>query len=172
MRDKITNYIKSFFEWLEIEISSLEVVEREENFYFIKLNSIDSALLIGKDWDTIESIQSILRMCVNNFSDDKIKLKLEINEYCKTYEQRLFWKIDKNIISLKNNLWEYDLWELSSYDRKRIHSYVAKNYNEVLSKSRWKWENRRIFLSLKNSAEIKTKYIPRKLTIDIDGNSI
>ena len=172
MRDKITNYIKSFFEWLEIEISSLEIEKKEKNIYFIKLESIDSSLLIGKDWDTIEDIKNILKICVNRFSDDKIKITLDINGYNKTYEQKLFWKVDKAIINLDKYGWEYDLWALSSYNRKRIHSYVARNYSEIISKSRWEWKRRRIFLSLKNIFNTELKDISKKLTIDIDGNNI
>ena len=172
MESKIKNYIKSFFKWLEIEISSLEIEKKEKNIYFIKLESIDSSLLIGKDWDTMENIKNILKICVNKFSDDKIKIVLDINGYHKTYEQKLFWKVDKAIISLEKYGWEYDLWALSSYDRKRIHSYVAKNYSEILSKSRWEWKRRRIFLSSKNVFNTEVKNISKKLTIDIDGDSI
>jgi len=169
---EIKNYIEKFFKWLEIKISSLEIKKKEKNIYFIKLESIDSSLLIGKDWDTIEDIKNILKICVNRFSDEKIKIVLDINGYHKTYEQKLFWKVDKAIINLDKYGWEYDLWALCSYDRKRIHSYVARNYSEIISKSRWEWKKRRIFLLLKNELNRESKDISKKLTIDIDGDSI
>lgn len=172
MENKTKKYIEKFFKWLEIEISSLEIEKKEKNIYFIKLESMDSSLLIGKDWDTMENIKNILKICVNKFSDDKIKIELDINGYYKTYEQKLFWKVDKAVISLKKYGWEYDLWALNPYDRKRIHNYVAKNYSEILSKSRWEAKRRKIFLSLKNAFNTEPKDNSKKLTIDIDGDSI
>ncbi len=88
------------------------------------------------------------------------------------YEERLFSRVDRSIISLKNNWWEYDLWNLSPYDRKKVHSYVVRNYKDIISKSRWEWKNRRIFLLLKKNINIEKKYIPQKLTIDINGDDI
>ena len=172
MKDKIIKFIKTFFEGLEIDIISLDIVEENGDFYFIKLKSEDSSLIIWPHWKTIESLQRILSMCVNNFSDDKIKIKLEVNDYCKSYEDRLFSRVEHSIISLKNNWWEYDLWNLSPYDRKRVHAYVARNFTDIISKSRWEGEKRKIFLLLNNkNSKIKPKKLG-KLTIDIDGDSI
>jgi len=38
----------------------------------------------------MENIKNILKICVNKFSDEKIKIGLDINGYYKTYEQKLF----------------------------------------------------------------------------------
>lgn len=175
MNKRIKEYINHFFNWLEIQITSLDITEENWNFYFVKLISEDSSLLIWKHWNTIDSLQRILSMCINSFSDEetKIKLKLEINDYCKSYEDKLFSRIDSVVNILRNTKTEYDLWKLSSYDRKRIHSYVAKKYEDIISKSRWEWENRRIFLLLKDYKNLEIKVKPKtKLTIDIDGNNI
>lgn len=85
------------------------------------------------------------------------------------YEDRLFSRIDRSINSLLNNWWIYELWILSPYDRKRIHSYISKNYENIISKSKGQWENRKMYLSI-NSKKIKSK--DNKLTIDIDWNWI
>lgn len=170
MENKIKNYIEKFFKDLEIDIQSFKIENNENNFYFVKIKSDDSALIIWSHWTTLESLQRILSMCVNNFSDDKIKLKIEINDYCKTYDDKLFARVDFIIMNLKNNwLKEYDLWKLNPYDRKKIHSYIANNYTNILSKSRGNWNERRLFISLKLDKKIKPK---SKLSIDIDGNDI
>jgi len=170
MENKIKNYIENFFTKLEINIKFFNIENKEKNLYFVKIESDDSSLLIWTHWKTIESLQRILSMCINNISENKIKLKLEINNYSKTSEDRLFLKVDHSIISLKNNGWEYELWNLSPYERKKVHNYVIKNYDNIWSKSRWSWENRKIFLLLKNKKEQhRTK---SKLTIDINWDSI
>ncbi|MDQ7008746.1 MAG: R3H domain-containing nucleic acid-binding protein [Candidatus Gracilibacteria bacterium] len=98
------------------------------------------------------------------------------NKIFQTYEDRLFLRIDRSIVSLKNNGGEYDLGKLTPYDRKRIHSYIAKKHIDIISKSRGKGEDRKIYLLLKNNKiqknikpEIRTR---SKLTIDINGDSI
>lgn len=165
MEKKIKKYIRSFFEGLLIQITSLDVLVENNTFYYIKIKSEDYELLIWKDWSSFESLHIILVNCINNLSNEKVKLKLEINGYHKSYEERLFIKVDKIIEKLKNIWWEYKLWPLNSYDRKKIHSYISRKYSNITSKSKWYEKNRRIFLSIK---ELK----PKKLTIDIDGNNI
>ncbi len=84
------------------------------------------------------------------------------------YEEKLFQRIDKCIKSLLNNGWEYELWNLDPHDRKRIHSYIATNYDNIISKSRWEWKKRQMFLLIKNKKIVNKT----KLTIDIDWNWI
>jgi len=167
MLEKQEKIIKKFFEDLEININSLEININEKNICFVKLNSDDSSLLIWKYWNTIDALQKILQMILSNISDEKIKLQLEINDYHKNYEQKLFSKVDSVVDILKNTKTEYNMWKLSAYDRKRIHWYVAKNYFEIISKSKWEWENRELFLIYKKDIKPKSK-----LTIDIDWDNI
>ena len=91
------------------------------------------------------------------------------NNWFKTYEDKLFLRIDRSITSLINHWWEYELGILSPYDRKRIHSYIAKNYDNIVSKSRWEWKNRKMFLYVDQKIKSKQKKIvSKKLSIDID----
>jgi hypothetical protein len=91
----------------------------------------------------------------------------------KFYEEKLFLRIDRSIRSLLNNWWIYELWFLPPYDRKRIHSYIARNYNNIISKSKWEWQNRKMYLYIaKNKENKKINIISKKLTIDIDWDWI
>ena len=177
MENKILKYCTIFFSKLLIEIETLEIIKEDNFFYHIKLQSTDWTLLIWQNWETIESLQKVLWMSIINIFDKKIKIKLEINNYYKSFEDKLFWRIDRNITSLINNWWEYELWILSPYNRKRIHSYIAKKYDNIISKSKWKWENRRMYLYISSTGKqekksFNTNNISKKLTIDINWNWI
>jgi len=44
--NKITQIVHDFFEKLTIEIDSLEVIQEEENIFYVKIQTPDSSLLI------------------------------------------------------------------------------------------------------------------------------
>lgn len=176
MKNKILEYTQKFFNKLLIEVETLDILEENNLFYHIKIKSIDWIILIWQNWQTIESLQRILWMSIANIFNKEIKIKLQINDYHKSYEDKLLSRIDRSVNSLLNNWWEYELWILSTFDRKKIHKYIARNYKNITSKSKWEWYNRKISLQInerKNKLEnISTPLKLSKLTIDIDWNWI
>jgi predicted RNA-binding protein Jag len=92
-----------------------------------------------------------------------IKLNVEINDYVKSKDDRLFDFIQKEISYLEKTWKDIQLPYFSSHERKKIHSIVHKlKNNMIFTKSVWEWKERRLYIC-KNSP---------KLTIDIDWNDI
>jgi len=74
MKEKIKDLTIELLEKLELNIDSVEVVEnneRNENFD-IRIKTPDSAILIGKHWNTFEDLKNILKQI------SKIELKKQI----------------------------------------------------------------------------------------------
>lgn len=168
MKKEILNFCETFFEKLCMNIDSLEIKKKTDTSFMILLSSSDWEEMIGEQWQTIESLQKIIEICVNNKCEKKIKVRLKINDYFKTRDQRLFEFIDSKIDILLRNGWEYELPDYSPHERKKIHFYISRLKNWIKTKSRWKDKDRRIYLL----STITEKPIRSKLTIDIDWDNI
>ncbi len=164
MSNDILEFAQDFFSKLHVQIESLEILKNDNNVYTIHLQSDDSSILIWPHWANIEALQRIITMLYASKNDEKIKIRLEINDYLQAKEQKLYSYIDSRISSLSGEWDSYLLPKYSSYERKKVHSYIAKNYPNIQSKSSWEWIERRMKL-------IKTT-TNAKLTIDIDWDTI
>jgi len=163
MDEKINIIVNSFFEKLSVSVESIDVIQEEEWIFLIKMKTDDSGMLIWPHWKNLESIQMLLRMMISKNLWNKIRLHLEINDYIENKDEKLFSFIKSKIISVEKYKKDIELPFYSSYDRKKIHSYVAEYWNwNIFTKSIWEWKERRLYICKKDA----------KLTIDIDWDDI
>lgn len=163
MEKQVDNIIKEFFEKLQIQIDNIEISVEEETIYNVKIETPDSWVLIWPHGKNIDAIQSILRLIVSKALDTKASLHLEINDYMKSKDERLFDFIKSKISFVEKSWKDIRLPFLNSYERKKVHSFVAElNNSKISTKSMWEWKERRLFIC--KEAE--------KLSIDIDWDDI
>ena len=173
MLNEIQNLSREFFEKLGIDISKLEVVKEEENIFFIKLETKDSAILIWKYWVNFEAVQNLLRSIFSNKYDEKIKIHFEINDYIHNKDAKLFAFIDKEIARAKETWRNMKLPYLNAYERKKVHDYVSKlEDKEIKTESRWEKKDRRLYIILTKNDIKKESTKHKKLEIDIDSIDI
>lgn len=155
--------INKFFTLLQITLEDLKISVEEENIYNVKIKTPDSWIIIWPHGRNIDSVQSILRLMLSKYLNKKISLHLEVNDYMKTKDDRLFEFIKSKIATLSKPWTEVKLPFLNSYERKKVHSFVADlNNSSVSTKSKWEGKERRLFICKEVA----------KLTIDIDWDDI
>lgn len=166
MQNDVKTLINILFEKLNINIDSIEINDiNESNNIHVKIKTSESWLLIWPHWKNFDSIQSLLKIMCSKIIWEKIKLSLEINDYMKTKDDRLFDFIKHKIDYLNKNSKEIILPFYSSYERRKIHWFVHKlNKSWIFTKSVWEWKERRL--------HIYKEIVSKKLTIDIDWSDI
>ncbi len=164
MQNKMTALVKDFFKNLNISINSIEIIETDIlNTFNIKIKTDESWIIIWSNWKNLDAIQNILKIMLSKIIWEKIRLHLEINDYIKTKDDRLFDFIKKEIEYVKKTWKEIRLPYYSSYERKKIHWFVHSIKDDSINtKSKWEWRERRLYI-------YKEKI---KLTIDIDWDDI
>jgi len=176
MQDEMTEIIKLFFEKLNINIDSININQEKSNIFNIKIKTTESWLVIWQNWKNLDAIQNILRLIIskkicnnlrykeiNNNENQKIRIQLEINDYIKTKDDRLFDFIKNEISHIEKTWKDIKLPFFFPYERKKIHSFVHKLENKsIYTKSIWEWKERRLYIC---------KETP-KLSIDIDWDDI
>jgi len=152
---QITN---EFFKKLLVNIDDIEILQEQEDIFYIKIKTPDSSLLIWYSGKNLEDIRKILRDILSKINGKNIILHIEINDYLSKKEDKLFNFILKKIEIAKS--WkEVILPFFSAYDRKKIHSYVSKLKDEtIFTKSVWEWSERRLHICKKSE----------NITIDMD----
>ena len=161
--ENIQKLVTEFFEKLQLQISQIEVVKEQEGIYFIKVQSNDSGIIIWPKWRNLEDIKSLLKSMLVHLLWKNIIIHIEINDYLQAKEEKLLVYV-KSKIDLVEKTWkDFRLPFLSSYDRKKVHAYVAElNNTKIYTKSMGEGPERRLHICKKDE----------KMTIDAEWSDI
>ncbi len=162
MKDQIQHIADTFFEKLWVDYKLVEVAQEADHIFLVKIESTDSSILIGPHGKNIEVIKSLLKLMSGRALEENVIIHLEINDYMQQKEEKLYTYIKSKIEYVESSGKEIVLPFFTAYERKKVHSYVSENGENVYTRSEWEWADRRIHLCKKD----------KKMTIDIDGDDI
>ncbi len=164
MQESIEKLTKELFERLNIKLDTLKIQNVEEsNIFNIKIETEESGIVIWPNGKNLNMIENILRLMSSKNIWERIKLHIEVNDYMKTKDERLFDFIKAKIRLVEKNWKDIQLPFYSSYERKKIHWFVWDLWKKTIStKSIWEWRERRLYICKEQP----------KLTIDIDWDDI
>lgn len=160
--EKLQNICENFFSKFWVSFDEVHIQEEHENIYRVTLKTQDSHLIIGPHWKNLEYFWNILKLIFSKKLDKYVHIHLEVNDYLKEKDAKLFRFIDSKIDFVKSKWKEIALPQLSAYERKKIHSYIADKKTNVYTESRWEWKDRKMYICIKHE----------KMTIDLDSDSI
>jgi predicted RNA-binding protein Jag len=132
MDTSLLAFVRTFFTGLGITITTL-TVDCEWDNIDIRIVTPDSALLIGMHGKSIESIQHLLSRLLEKQFENFFHVHLEVNDYMKQKDERLYQFLDSKIALVRSTGKELQMPSLTSYDRKKAHGYIAEKGIEWLS---------------------------------------
>ncbi|MDQ1344008.1 MAG: spoIIIJ-associated protein [Patescibacteria group bacterium] len=156
MQEQIEQISLRFFTLMGIGVESVSVDPEEEKrrIYRVTVKTPDSKMLIGMHGQTLESVRHLLTRLVERTVGKSFLIHLEVNDYLQAKDERLFRRIEERIGSLMRTGGEITLPELSSYERKKVHAYVADKKVEGLStRSTGEGDTRMLHLSYVGTLE-------------------
>lgn len=135
MKEQIEQIGLRFFTLMGVQVDGLsaEAEEEKRRIYRVTVKTPDSKLLIGVHGQSLESIQHLLTRIVERTVGKSFLIHLEVNDYLQAKDERLFRRIEDKISSLLRTGGEIVLHELSNYERKKVHAYVAEKNHPGLS---------------------------------------
>ncbi len=158
------SFLDTFFSNLGITITTLDLKE-DTNDLSIRIETPDSPLLIGIHGKNIEAFQHL----IGRFAEKKlwrfVHVHLEINDYMKAKDDRLFGFLDGKIAWVMQSGKSAHIRNLSSFERKKAHNYISeKNIEWFSTKSEGEGDARILILSytgiLKEADKHKTHTTP------------
>ena len=153
--DKI-NTIKTETEELlqkMIDKFEIEVTQNEEVFQVVIKTEEDAPTVIGRHGETIRALQKILEVILYKKFEEPVDLLLNVNDYREKQVERLEGIAEDIAHRVKEENHEVPIRSFSSYERKIIHEYIAKNYPDLTSYSVGEGRDRQLIVALKKEEE-------------------
>lgn len=116
---------EKFFHGLGIEVTSITIIE-EGGDISLRLETPDSPLIIGMHGKNLEVFQHLLCRMLEKTVGHFVHLHLEVNDYMKSKDERLFRFLDSKITLVMETREVTRIPNLNAYERKKAHNYIAE----------------------------------------------
>ena len=148
---------------------TIEVTVQDEgrSIYQLKIQTEDSAILIGPHGKTRSDLQNLLVQMVENAVEGRCFVHLEINDYLESKEKKLISIIDRKIEETKKTGYRASFGDLSGFERKQVHDYVGKLKDKKLSTHSEDTEDKKRILYIEYEKEVEIDD-----SLDLDGIDI
>ncbi len=162
MENNLLPFVTEFFTKLGIITNTITITEKWDDIN-IQIETPDSALLIGMHGKNIEVFQHLLSRMIERKVDKFIHVHLEVNDYMKLKDEKLFRFLDSKVAIIQSTWNPIRMPSLSSYERKKAHGYIAdKNIPGLKTQSEWEGAERALVLSY--TGELVKKSTPSPYT--------
>lgn len=132
-----------------IDKFEVEVTQEEDVFHVVIKTEEEAPTVIGRHGETIRALQKILEVVLYKKFNEPIDLLLNVNDYREKQVERLEAIAEDIAQRVKNENHEVPVRSFSSYERKIIHEYIAKNYPDLTSYSVGEGRDRQLVVSPK-----------------------
>ena len=148
IKSETEELLKKMIDKFEVEAS-----QEEEVFHVVIKTEEEAPTVIGRHGETIRALQKILEVILYKKFGEPIDLLLNVNDYREKQVERL-GGIAKDIAErVKSENKEVPIRSFSSYERKIIHEYIAKNYPDLTSYSVGEGRDRQLVVAPKKKDE-------------------
>lgn len=145
----IETNLKKIFSLIGIE-PNYTVVSNEEGVYDVKISGDNLNFLIGFRGQSLEALQTLLKLIVFRKTEQQIVLSIDINSYKDQKSERLQEIARGFIDKVRFFEKEIELPAMNPWERRQIHIFVAE-YQDIISESTGEGENRRVVLKPKKA---------------------
>jgi spoIIIJ-associated protein len=134
-------------ERMEIE-AVVEMRKKNKNEIEYSVNTSENPILIGKNGKTLESMQFYLRHVVNNYSDERQIVLLDIGGYKQNRKRQLEIIATKTAKEVARSRVEAKLRPMNAYERRIIHTKLAE-WRDVTTISEGEGQDRHLVIKPK-----------------------
>jgi spoIIIJ-associated protein len=149
--DSARSYLEKILAILDIEATVVqEDVDETTTCYRIECKADDARILIGRNGQTLESLQFIVRQMCKSGQADQGPFIIDILDYRSRRKRNLEDQAKKGAVAVLNGDSEhYSLAPMSPYERRIVHQYLQENFADLASESEGEGAERHIIISFK-----------------------
>lgn len=134
-------------ERMEIE-AVVEMRKKNSNEIEYTITSDENPILIGKNGKTLESIQFYLRHVINNYSDERQIVLVDVGGYKQNRKRQLEIIATKTAKEVARSRVEAKLRPMNAYERRIIHTKLAE-WRDVTTISEGEGQDRHLVIKPK-----------------------
>ena len=139
----VKEYIKTYLGELARKMGTAFNIEVNEKDGIISCLIVtdNNAVLIGKDGNTLNSIQSILRQSIRKFGNFYININLDIAGYKSKRERNIMYEAKKIAREVSKSKVDAKLDPMNSYERRLVHTAIS-DFKHIATESEGEDPNR------------------------------
>jgi len=138
----------------------VKIEKAEDDVYSVNITGDDLNFLIGFRGQSLEALQSLVKLIVFRKTGEQFVLTLDINEYKSRKVENLQDLAKSFIDKVRFFEKEIELPRMNPWERREIHMFVEE-YDDILSESIGEGEDRRVVL--KPNKTHKKKVVEKKV---------
>lgn len=144
------DFLKDVFKAMDMVVDIKVIENKEEKTMDIELSGEEMGVLIGKRGQTLDSLQYLVSLVVNKYSDEYIRVKMDTENYRERRKETLE-NLARNIAyKVKRTRKTVSLEPMNPYERRVIHS-ALQNDRYVTTHSEGEEPYRRVVVTLKDN---------------------
>ena len=144
------DFLKDVFKAMDMVVDIKVTENKEENSLDIELAGEEMGVLIGKRGQTLDSLQYLVSLVVNKYSDEYVRVKIDTENYRERRKETLE-NLARNIAyKVKRTRKTVSLEPMNPYERRVIHS-ALQNDRYVTTHSEGEEPYRRVVVTLKDN---------------------
>ena len=137
----IEAYLKKFFQSLDLDVDI--TVTKEEEYYRILLNAENNAILIGKNGQTLEALNTVLKNAVNAEFKKRYHMLVDINNYKTDRYDKIKGMAYRIANSVQRTHINAALDPMPADERRIIHNFLS-DMKHIRTESEGEGRDRRI----------------------------
>lgn len=155
---KKTNYENIVRDFLSPILSSMgvsdeiSIVQDEDNSLNVRLSADNIGIVIGRRGETLDALQYLLGLVVNKYSDNFMRVTLDVGNYREKREEtleKLAKRLADRVTKTRKNM---TLEPMNPYERRIIHA-TLQDYQSVETYSIGEEPNRKVVIKYKYKRE-------------------
>ena len=144
------DFLKDVFKAMDMVVDIKVTENTEEKSLDIELSGEEMGVLIGKRGQTLDSLQYLVSLVVNKYSDEYVRVKIDTENYRERRKETLE-NLARNIAyKVKRTRKTVSLEPMNPYERRVIHS-ALQNDRYVTTHSEGEEPYRRVVVTLKDN---------------------
>ncbi|MBS1990601.1 MAG: KH domain-containing protein [Cyanobacteria bacterium SZAS LIN-2] len=149
--DNAKSYLEKILAILDIEAVVIEEgIDETTTCFRIDCKPDDARMLIGRNGQTLESLQFIVRQMIKSNAIEQGHFIVDVLDYRGRRRRTLEENAKRGAVAVLNGEQEhFPLMPMSAYDRRLVHNYLQENFPELESGSQGEGEERHIVISFK-----------------------
>lgn len=123
--EQSTTYIRSIAEHMGIDDLDIEISQKQKQIYY-QLSSKKAALLIGKRGQTLNSLQQLAQLVIQNHTSRYVTLEIDVENYRQKRHDSLVELANRLADKVANSGERVELEPMIPSERKIIHHALSK----------------------------------------------
>lgn len=149
--DNAKSYLEKMLAILDIEAAVLEEELDELTIcYRIDCKADDARILIGRNGQTLEAMQFIVRQMCKSSSSEQKPFLIDILDYRSRRKTNIEIQAKKAAVAVLNgDVERADLQPMNPYERRLVHQYLQDNFPDLVTQSEGEGLDRHIVIAFR-----------------------